>query len=266
MPSAPLLEIRNLHASISTDTQERMSILKGIELSIGHGETHTIMGPNGSGKSTLSYVLLGHPAYQIDEGDILWEGQSILDWSTDERARRGLFLSLQHPTAIPGVSVHNFLRTSLKHMQTQNTAALSSNAGNNTNAEIPIREFRKKLQTAMAELAMEPQFAARYVNDGFSGGEKKRHEILQMQLFQPRLAILDEIDSGLDIDALRLIAKQIEAQRDPARSLLLITHYQRLLDYLSVDYVHVFRDGRIIKSGDRSLAEHLEKQGYEKLR
>ena len=264
MPSAPLIEIRDLSASIEADGEQK-PILKGVNLRMERGESHAIMGPNGSGKSTLSYVLLGHPNYQVDSGDILLDGESILNWSTDERARRGLFLSFQYPTAIPGVSVHSFLRTSLKYMQSQTNQDSNKDKPEKPSrmSEMPIREFRKKLQAAMQSLEIPNHFAGRYVNEGFSGGEKKRHEILQMSLFQPRLAILDEIDSGLDIDALRLIAKRIESQRDESRSLLLITHYQRLLNYLSIDYVHVFMNGRIIKSGGKELATELEQHGYE---
>ncbi len=238
-----MLTIRNLHASI-----EGKEILKGLNLSIEQGQTHVIMGPNGSGKSTLSYVLLGHPRYQVDSGDILLDGESILDWPTEKRARRGLFLSFQYPVAIPGVTTNNFLRNVLKSLR-----------GN----DVPIREFRQDLLSTMKSLDIDPKFASRYVNEGFSGGEKKRNEILQLSMLRPRLAILDEIDSGLDIDALRMIAEKIEENRDPERSFLVITHYQRLLDYLTVDQVHVFMDGQILKNGDRGLAQRLEKEGYE---
>ena len=241
----PMLEIRDLHASTQGKT-----ILKGVNLSIRKGESHAIMGPNGSGKSTLSYVILGHPSYQVDSGDILWEGESILKWPTEKRARSGLFLSFQYPVPIPGVTVRNFLRSSLKSLK---------------GGDVPIKEFRKNLQSAMKSLSIEDKMAGRYMNDGFSGGEKKRNEVLQLSMIQPRLAILDEIDSGLDIDALRLIAQRIEENRSSDRSFLFITHYQRLLSYLSIDKVHMFIDGRILKSGGRELSEQLEKKGYDRM-
>jgi Fe-S cluster assembly ATP-binding protein len=237
------LEIRDLRVAV-----EGKEILKGLNLILPRGETHAIMGPNGSGKSTLSYTILGHPRYEVLSGDIIFEGESILGWSPDERARRGLFLSFQYPTAIPGVTVANFLRNVLKNVR---------------GAEVPVKEFRKELKTTMGALAMDDSFVGRYVNDGFSGGEKKRNEILQMQLMQPKVCILDEIDSGLDIDALRIIAGGIEQQRSAERSMLVITHYQRLLSYLTVDRVHVFMDGRIITSGGRELSERLEAEGYD---
>ncbi len=239
----PLLEIKNLRASI-----EGREILKGVNLSIPAGEIHAIMGPNGSGKSTLSYVLMGHSRYTITEGEVLLDGTSILGMTPDERARRGMFLCFQYPTSIPGVTMPNYLRTVLKNVR---------------GAEVPMKEFRKELQESMASLAMREDFLKRYVNDGFSGGEKKRNEILQMALMKPRIAILDEVDSGLDIDALRVIAENLQAMRSPERSMLLITHYQRILNYLTLDRVHVFAEGRIILSGGRDLAERLEKEGYE---
>ena len=237
-----MLEIKDLHATI-----EGTEILKGVNLSIPRGEIHAIMGPNGSGKSTLSNVIMGHPAYAVTGGDILLEGESILDWPTDERARRGLFLSFQYPTSIPGVTVTNFLRNVLKNMRGQ---------------EVPFKEFRQEMKSAMERLSMSSDFAGRYVNDGFSGGEKKRNEILQMSMIKPKLAILDEIDSGLDIDAVRVIAGGIESLRAKERSMLVITHYQRILEYLTLDGVHVFMDGRIIRSGKRDLATQLEQEGY----
>ena len=245
MNDLPTLEIIDLHASV-----EGKKILQGINLKIFQGETHALMGPNGSGKSTLSYVLLGHPNCKVESGDILWEGNSIVDWPTEKRARAGIFLSFQHPTAIPGVTIHNFLRSALKNLHGK---------------EIPIREFRNSLKANMQSLGMDIQTATRYVNEGFSGGERKRNEMLQLTIFQPRLAILDEIDSGLDIDALRLIANKIEGARSPERSFLLITHYQRLLSYLTIDRVHIFAEGQIVESGNSELAERLEKEGYEQL-
>ena len=238
-----ILEIKDLHANV-----EGKEILKGVNLTIPRGEIHAIMGPNGSGKSTLSYTLMGHPKYQITGGDILLDGKSILDASTDERARRGIFLCFQYPTAIPGVTVTNFLKTVLKNVRGE---------------DIPVKQFRKELKEGMEYLQMKEDFARRYVNDGFSGGEKKRHEILQMALMKPKLAVLDEVDSGLDIDALRIIAGGIEGLRSEDRSMLVITHYQRILDYLTLDRVHVFMDGKIQTSGGKELVEKLEKEGYD---
>jgi len=238
-----LLEIKDLHVSV-----ENKEILKGVDLSIPAGEVHAIMGPNGSGKSTLSYALMGHPRYTITSGQVLLGGESILTWTPDERARKGMFLCFQYPTVIPGVTLPNYLRTVLKSVR---------------GADVPVKDFRRELKESMESLAMKEEFLKRYVNDGFSGGEKKRNEILQMSLMKPRLAILDEVDSGLDIDALRIIAENLQAMRSPDRSMLLITHYQRILNYLTLDRVHVFSGGRIIKSGGRELAERLEKEGYE---
>ena len=238
-----LLEIKGLEASI-----EGKEILKGVNLSIPPGEIHAIMGPNGSGRSTLSYVLMGHPKYTITGGDILLDGKSVLAMKPDERARAGMFLCFQYPTSIPGVTMPNYLRNVLKNIR---------------GADVPIKEFRKEVQDSMRNLSMREDFLKRYVNDGFSGGEKKRNEILQMALMKPRVAILDEVDSGLDIDALRIIAENLQAMRSPDRSMLLITHYQRILNYLTLDKVHVFAEGRIITSGGRELAERLEKEGYE---
>ncbi len=240
-----LLEIKDLHAEV-----DGKPILKGVDLAIPAGESHAVMGPNGSGKSTLSYVILGHPKYNVTRGDILFKGESILDKSTDERARLGIFLSLQYPTVIPGVTGLNFLRNVLKNIR---------------GADVPVREFRKEVNEALSALDMKNDFMHRYVNDGFSGGEKKRNEILQMNLMQPALAILDEIDSGLDVDALRVIARNIEAMRSPQRSMLLITHYQRLLSYLTIDRIHIFVDGKIRMSGGEELAKQLEESGYDRL-
>jgi Fe-S cluster assembly ATP-binding protein len=240
-----LLEIRDLHAEV-----DGKPILNGVDLAIPAGEAHAVMGPNGSGKSTLSYVLLGHPKYTVTKGEIFFKGESILDKTPDERARLGMFLSLQYPTAIPGVTGLNFLRNVLKNIRGQ---------------DVPVREFRKEVNEALAKLDMKTDFMQRYVNDGFSGGEKKRNEILQMTLIRPALAILDEIDSGLDVDALRIIAQNIEAMRSPDRSMLLITHYQRLLSYLTIDRIHIFVGGKIRMSGGKELAKQLEESGYEKL-
>lgn len=241
-----MLEIEDLHVSV-----QDKEILKGVSVTVPAGEVHAIMGPNGSGKSTLSNAIMGHPNYKVTKGDIRLAGKSILGMPADERARAGVFLSFQYPTSIPGVTVLNFLRTVLKNIR---------------GADVPVKQFRAELKTAMEKLEMDQSFIARYVNEGFSGGEKKRHEILQMMLMQPRMAILDETDSGLDIDALRIIATGIETMRSAERSILLITHYQRILDYLTLDKVHVFMDGRVLMSGGRELAERLEKDGYDWVR
>jgi Fe-S cluster assembly ATP-binding protein len=238
-----ILEVKDLHASV-----EGVTILKGVDLIINAGEIHAIMGPNGSGKSTLSNVLMGHPSYKVESGDILFKGESILNWTTDERARKGMFLSFQYPTALPGITIPNFFRTVLKSIRGE---------------DIPMREFKKELKDGMKELEMPEEFLKRYVNDGFSGGEKKRTEILQMSLIKPALAILDETDSGLDIDALRIVSQGITNAKSPERSILLITHYQRMLNYVVPDFIHVFAKGRIIQTGDKDLALELEKSGYD---
>ena len=237
------LKIIDLKASIGDK-----EILKGVNLSIFPGEVHAIMGKNGSGKSTLSNIILGHPNYTVTNGDILFKGKSILSLKPDERARLGIFLSFQYPTAIPGVTVANFLRTMLKGMQGR---------------DIPVKEFRQTLKKEITTLKIEESFMGRYVNDGFSGGEKKRNEILQLSLLKPALSILDETDSGLDIDALKIVCDGINANRSPESSFLLITHYQRMLNYVVPDKVHVFMDGKIVLSGDKSLALELEEKGYD---
>lgn len=238
-----ILKIQDLKASI--DGKE---ILKGVNLTIRSGETHAIMGKNGSGKSTLSNIILGHPSYSILGGDILFRGESILNLKTDERARLGIFLSFQYPTAIPGVTVTNFLRTMLRGMNGK---------------EMPVKEFRQALKKEISNLKIDESFMGRYVNDGFSGGEKKRNEILQMSLLKPKLSILDETDSGLDIDALKTVCEGINRNKSPESAILLITHYQRMLNYVVPDYVHVFMDGKIVKSGDKTLAIELEESGYD---
>ncbi len=238
-----LLLIEDLHASI-----ENKPILKGVSLQIRRGEVHAIMGPNGSGKSTLSNVIMGHPKYAVTQGKILFKGENILDLKVDERARKGLFLAFQYPLAIPGVPVSKFLRMSLQAVRGK---------------EIPVLEFRKVLKEKMAQLGITDAFSGRYINEGFSGGEKKRHEILQLALLEPDLAILDETDSGLDIDALKMVATGIEATRSPERGILLITHYQRILNYVQPNFIHVLADGRIIKSGGKELALELESKGYD---
>lgn len=239
-----ILEIRDLHAG----TQNKQ-ILKGINLTIREGELHAIMGLNGAGKSTLSNVILGNPEYQVTSGEILYFGKSLLGLPVEERARAGIFLSFQYPVALPGISIGNLLKSSLQAI--------------NHGEPLPIREFRAKLKANMDLLKMPQEFLGRYVNDGFSGGEKKRCETLQMAMMEPRLSILDETDSGLDIDALRIVAEGIRKVKTASMSILLITHYQRMLQYLNVDYVHVLMNGQIVKSGGPDLAEDLEERGYE---
>ena len=243
----PLLKIVNLHAEIA---EEGTEILKGVDLELNAGEIHAIMGPNGSGKSTLSKVISGHPAYEVTDGDILFHGDSVLDMEPDERARSGIFLAFQYPVEIPGVSVANFMRT-----------ALSAKRGE----EVDVFDFQEELEGRMEMLDMDPAFALRSVNEGFSGGEKKRNEILQLAMLEPTLAVMDETDSGLDIDALRIVTdgiNKIKAER-PEMSVLLITHYQRMLNYIKPDRVHVMVDGRIIRSGGPELALELEERGYD---
>jgi Fe-S cluster assembly ATP-binding protein len=246
-----LLEIRDLHVS----TEDGTEIVRGIDLSVDTNEVHAIMGPNGSGKSTLAYALMGHPAYRITEGDILLDGESILELEADERAQRGLFLAFQYPHAVPGVTVASFLRSAIN-------AVRKARAGGEDDP-IKIPEFRKQLDAAMKQLKVPKEMAGRYLNDGFSGGEKKRVEILQMALLDPRLAILDETDSGLDIDALRIVAAGVRELVGPDMGALVITHYQRILNYIKPDFVHVFVDGRIVREGGPELAEQLEAEGYE---
>ncbi len=246
----PLLKIVNLHAEIA---EEGTEILKGVDLELNAGEIHAIMGPNGSGKSTLSKVISGHPAYEVTDGDILFHGNSVLDMQPDERARSGIFLAFQYPVEIPGVSVANFMRTAL---------------GARRGEEVDVFDFQDELEARMAMLEMDPTFALRSVNDGFSGGEKKRNEILQLAMLEPNLAVMDETDSGLDIDALKIVTagiNSIKAER-PETSVLLITHYQRMLNYITPDRVHVMVDGRIIRSGGAELALELEERGYDWVR
>jgi len=246
------LEVKSLHVSI--DGKE---ILKGLDLTVKQGEIHAIMGPNGTGKSTLAYTLMGHPNYQATSGEVIFKGQNVLGLSPDERSRLGIFLAFQYPVAIPGVTVANFLRTAINSHR---------RAENPDDKGMPIPEFRKMLKGKMEMLKMDPAFAGRYLNEGFSGGEKKRAEILQMAALEPEIAILDETDSGLDIDALRVVAEGVNQLTGPNLGVLVITHYQRLLNYIKPHFVHVMIDGRIVESGGPDLALHLEEQGYDWVR
>ena len=246
------LEIKDLHVSI-----EDKEILTGLSLTIKQGEIHAIMGPNGTGKSTLAYTLMGHPNYTVTGGEVLLDGQNVLDMEPDERSRAGIFLAFQYPVAIPGVTVANFLRSAINSRR---------RAENPEDKGMPIPEFRKMLKERMDALKMDHTFAGRYLNDGFSGGEKKRAEILQMATLKPRFSILDETDSGLDIDALRIVSEGVNALSGPELGVLVITHYQRLLNYIKPQFVHVMMGGRIVESGGPDLALHLEEQGYDWLR
>jgi Fe-S cluster assembly ATP-binding protein len=233
---------------------EQNEILKGMNLTVRQGEIHAIMGPNGTGKSTLAYALMGHPSYDVVNGEAFFKGEDILDLEPDERSHLGLFLAFQYPVAIPGVTVANFLRTALNSHR---------KADDPEDKGIPIPQFRNSLKDKMDLLKMDHSFAGRYLNEGFSGGEKKRAEILQMVTLKPEIAILDETDSGLDIDALRIVSEGVNALRGPDFGAVVITHYQRILNYINPDYVHVMLDGRIVESGGPELAEQLESQGYE---
>ena len=255
----PDLEIKDLHVQV--DGKE---ILKGIDLVIRSGEVHAIMGPNGSGKSTLALTVMGHPRYKVTSGEIRFAGQDVLAMPVDERARAGLFLAFQYPLAIPGVSVANFLRTTINARRADRGATAAANERKRTDIAIP--EFLKLLKEKMKLLEVEDSFITRAVNEGFSGGEKKRLEMLQMHMFQPKAAILDETDSGLDIDALKVVSKGIEALRSPEVGILLITHYERMLRYVMPDFVHVLVDGRIVRTGGRELAAELEAKGYDFVR
>lgn len=246
------LEIKDLHVSI-----EDKEILKGLSLTLKQGEIHAIMGPNGTGKSTLAYTLMGHPNYTVTGGEVLLDGRNVLETEPDERSRAGIFLAFQYPVAIPGVTVANFLRSAINSRR---------RANNPEDKGMPIPEFRKMLKEKMDMLKMDHNFAGRYLNDGFSGGEKKRAEILQMATLKPRFAILDETDSGLDIDALRVVADGVNALSGPELGVLVITHYQRLLNYIKPQFVHVMMGGRIVESGGPDLALHLEEHGYDWLR
>ena len=246
------LVIRNLHVSI-----EGKEILKGLDLTIRQGEVHAMMGPNGTGKSTLAYALMGHPSYEITSGEVIYKGENILELEPDERSRKGIFLAFQYPVSIPGVTVANFLRTAINSRR---------KAENPNDKGIPIPEFRKMMKERMDHLKMDNSFAGRYLNEGFSGGEKKRAEILQMAILKPEIAILDETDSGLDIDALRIVSEGVNALRGADLGVLVITHYQRILNYIKPDFVHVMLGGKIVESGGPDLALHLEEHGYEWVR
>ncbi len=244
-----VLEIHDLHVSVQTEGGPT-EILRGVNLTVRQGQTHAIMGPNGSGKSTLAYSVAGHPKYTVTQGSVTLDGADVLAMSVDQRARAGLFLAMQYPVEIPGVSVSNFLRT----------------AATAVRGEAPkLREWVKDVNGAMERLSIDPSFSGRNVNEGFSGGEKKRHEILQLELLKPRIAILDETDSGLDVDALRVVAEGVNRVRESGQvGVLLITHYTRILRYIEPDFVHVFVDGRIVEEGGRELADRLETEGYER--
>ncbi len=252
------LEIRNLHAKI-----EDKEILRGVDLTINQGEVHALMGLNGSGKSTLAYVLAGHPAYEVTEGEVLLDGENILELEPDERAHKGIFLAFQYPTAIPGINVANFLRTSVNAVN--KARFMEANPDAEYKAP-PVAEFRKRLVERMGTLKMDRSFMARYLNEGFSGGEKKRMEILQLAMLEPRFAIMDETDSGLDIDALRVVADGVNAQLGPNLGVLVITHYQRLLNYITPQFVHVMMSGRIVANGGPELAVELDTKGYDWVR
>ncbi len=241
-----ILEVRGLRAAV-----EGKEILKGIDLVVRQGETHALMGPNGSGKSTLANVIMGRPGYQVLEGDVLFRGESVLGLTADKRARRGLFLAMQYPVEVPGVSVVNFLRTAYQAVKGGDISALA---------------FRKHMKEKMTALGVEDAMVNRYLNQGFSGGEKKKNEILQLAVLEPHIAILDETDSGLDIDSLKAVATGVAQLVGPDLGVLLVTHYQRILNYITPDFVHVMMDGRIVKSGRKELAVELEQKGYEGLR
>ena len=247
-----LLELKNLHVALEDGTE----IVKGVDLAVNQNEVHAVMGPNGSGKSTLAYALMGHPAYEITDGEILLDGENVLELGADERAQRGLFLAFQYPHAVPGVTVTSFLRSAINSIR-------KAKAGGEDDP-VAIPEFRKELLAQMDRLKVSRELASRYLNDGFSGGEKKRVEILQMAMLKPRIAILDETDSGLDIDALKIVASGVKELVGPEMGALVITHYQRILDYVTPDFVHVFIDGRIVEEGGPERAHKLEAEGYER--
>jgi Fe-S cluster assembly ATP-binding protein len=261
------LVIRDLHV-VPVAEPER-EILRGIDLTVRKGEVHAIMGRNGSGKTTLAYALMGHPAYEVTRGEVLWKGRNLVDLSPDKRGRLGLFLAFQYPTAVPGLSVASFLRTALNaRMRPLETDGSANGDGSKVDPSDPLKggikmaDFRRLMREKMSLLKLDDSFAARYLNEGFSGGEKKRLEMLQMAVLQPEMAVLDETDSGLDIDALRIVAEGLNAQLNPNLGVLLITHYQRMLNYITPDVVHVLAAGRIVASGGKELALRLEQEGY----
>ena len=247
-----ILEIRNVHVDV-----DEQPVLRGVDLTVKQGEIHALMGPNGSGKSTLAKAVMGHPDYQIAEGEILFKGHDLMELAVDERARLGLFMAFQYPVAIPGVSVANFIRTAINVRRKEE---------NPDDKGMPIPQFRRFLKSRMDLLKMDHSFAGRYLNDGFSGGEKKRAEILQLAALEPEIAILDETDSGLDIDALRIVADGVNALAGPDLGVLVITHYQRVLNHIRPGWVHIMLDGRIVESGGSDLALRLEERGYDWLR
>jgi Fe-S cluster assembly ATP-binding protein len=249
------LLIRDLHVSV-----DGKPILKGIDLEVSKGEVHALMGPNGSGKSTLSLAIMGHPRYVVDRGEVIFKGQDLLKMTPDQRARAGVFLAFQYPQAIPGVSVANFLRTAI------NAKRREQMGGDEKASQIPLPQFRNLVREKVKLLDIEETFIARHVNDGFSGGEKKRLEMLQLHVLRPELAILDETDSGLDIDALKTVAQSIESLRGPELGILLITHYERILRFVMPDRIHVLLDGRIVRTGAKELAGELEEKGYDWVR
>ncbi len=254
------LDIRGLR--VAPIAQPDREILQGIDLQVGKGEVHAIMGPNGSGKTTLAYALMGHPAYEVTGGEVIWKDRNILELSPDKRARLGLFLAFQYPTAIPGLSVASFIRSAINAKLQGVDKTTDVDPTDPMRGGISMRDFRTKMREKMALLRMDEGFASRYVNEGFSGGEKKRLEMLQLAMLEPEMAILDETDSGLDIDALRIVAEGVNAMLNPNMGVLLITHYQRLLNYITPDVVHVLAQGRIVKSGGKDLALQLEEEGY----
>src|SRR5690242_6707925 len=242
-----LLELKNLHVALEDGTE----IVKGVDLAVDTNETHAVMGPNGSGKSTLAYALMGHPSYEITEGEILLDGEDLTEMEADERAQKGLFLAFQYPHAVPGVTVTSFMRSAIN-------AIRKARAGEDD--PVPIKEFRTEMLAQMERLRIPRELAQRYLNDGFSGGEKKRVEILQMAMLKPRIAVLDETDSGLDIDALRVVADGVQDLVGPEMGALVITHYQRILNHITPDFVHVFVDGRIVEEGGPELAHKLDRK------
>jgi Fe-S cluster assembly ATP-binding protein len=254
MSDTPLFQVENLHAGI-----EGEEILKGVDLTINRGEIHALMGPNGSGKSTLAYIVAGHPNYEVFEGRVLYKGESVLEMGADERAQLGMFLAFQYPTTIPGVSMANFLRLAVNSVKGEDD-------GEGGKKRIAPREFRRMLREKMQMLNIDESFATRYLNEGFSGGEKKRAEILQMAMLEPEFCIMDETDSGLDIDALRTVSEGVNKLYNDEMAMLLITHYQRLLNHIKPQFVHVMLGGRIVESGGPELAEALEAKGYDWLK